>query len=520
MASIDKPNIKLPLAPSYNDRGIVIDKTTDQRKVNCMYEIIKNPITGGAKLYLVKRPGTTERTQLNFGSSGQTSRLIAPRPGVTASELDQDDMWVFSTSTVATTTSQLRVSNSSATTTFLTTSHAASSDFDLAYLSRTLVSQTEFLVVQAVQFGTPYQQRWFYSSSFAAWSEVNHANFTSVPFRGKAEFMDGYAFGMDSNNRVWNSSVNALNAWGSADYRLKEIQQDVAIGLARFNNQLLAFGLETMEPFQNAGLATGSPLRRMPHLFQRVGMSMTTLNTYRSNYYAIVGQNMYFVGNQSMSRVGFARGVFAYNGSQMNKVSSPAIDKILEADANVAVWPITVLGQKGIAIEFANISLGRFLVYFPEWNDWFEWDTGAFRPVNSGEFFIGISRPQRIYAFDISTNSYLDGREIDPTTTGVNSSYTMKVQFKMPAEDNNHKQMRMFGVVGARAASSTTSPLSVSVSRDDWQTTTSVGSIDMTSAKKSLYRLGGYEDLGIILEHSANLDCRLETAIAHVVERQ
>ena len=94
----------------------------------------------------------------------------------------------------------------------------------------------------------------------------------------------------------------------------------------------------------------------------------------------------------------------------------------------------------------------------------------------------------------------------------------MKHQFKLPRGGNHQKAMPMLGVIGDTAASTTTSTLNVAISDDDWQTTTSLGGIDMTSKDKMLTRCGGYQERGIILEHTGNLDCRLEKFVARIVE--
>src|SRR3990167_10918961 len=61
---IDKPNVVLPLAYSYNERGVqgythAVTNGEDQRKVNCFYEPVKNNMTGKGTLTLSKRPGAS-----------------------------------------------------------------------------------------------------------------------------------------------------------------------------------------------------------------------------------------------------------------------------------------------------------------------------------------------------------------------------------------------------------------------------------------------------------------------------
>ncbi len=92
----------------------------------------------------------------------------------------------------------------------------------------------------------------------------------------------------------------------------------------------------------------------------------------------------------------------------------------------------------------------------------------------------------------------------------------MTHQFKLPTTGNAHQRLQMFGVKGDTAATTTTSALNVRFSFDDWQTSTAARSIDLTKAKKHIYRCGGYSDLAVYLDHTANLDCRLEAAVARI----
>jgi len=61
---IDDPNVVLPLAISMNERGVAgythaITNREDQQKVNSVYELAKNPMTGKGSLTLSKRQGVT-----------------------------------------------------------------------------------------------------------------------------------------------------------------------------------------------------------------------------------------------------------------------------------------------------------------------------------------------------------------------------------------------------------------------------------------------------------------------------
>src|SRR5258706_12621731 len=93
--AIDEPNVIIPLASSYNERGITgythaVTNSEDQRKVNCFYELSKNATTGKGTLTLAKRPGVTIDAN-SYGSSTQDTYLISTQPaGNTAGKSDGD----------------------------------------------------------------------------------------------------------------------------------------------------------------------------------------------------------------------------------------------------------------------------------------------------------------------------------------------------------------------------------------------------------------------------------------------
>src|SRR6185295_2732204 len=81
-----KPNLQLPLATSHNQRGVsgftnVVTNRIDQQKINSMYEVTKNSITGQGQLKFTKRPGVADGG-LALGTSTQAAYFIFNFPGV------------------------------------------------------------------------------------------------------------------------------------------------------------------------------------------------------------------------------------------------------------------------------------------------------------------------------------------------------------------------------------------------------------------------------------------------------
>ena len=486
----DKPNVVIPLAFSYNERGSQGFTTTftdglDQRKINCIYGIATNPIAGKTTAYLEKRQGVTVASG-DLGTSGQTAYLVSRGAQKTGNAIS--DMWVFSVNG-----SDIRASDTSTTTTIVTAAGYAP-----VYVDFTSVSGAEFLVVQLRN--ASFAQTVWYSNGIGSFTQITDGDFTSFTVKGKMEFMDGYAFALSAGGRVYNSDLNSLANWTPSNYIAKQIEQDVPRGLARLGNRILAFGDKTVEVFANAGNATGSPLVSLKDQFRRIGLATVVDVVGRTHYYTTVGGRIYFVGTTRST------GLWSFDGSRFEKVSTNSIDKILTNKAGEVITSFAVRGVQGVAIAMDGPSdaTQRWLMFFPEWNDWFEFHSTVFRPANDDPFFLGVgSNQHKLYSF-IGSETYQDN----------GTDYTVTVQFKIPSDGNHRKFMSMCGVIGdtARAASN----LGVSFSDDDYQTFSTARNIDMTSGQKMITRCGSYRDRVVKLTHTGNTPLRLEKFVATV----
>lgn len=492
MNALDKPNVTLPLAASYNQRGIAgytaaFTDAIDQRKINCVYEVYKNALSEKVTLRLVKRPGVAD-VGSNYGTSSQLAYLtdIAAGAGTNAAT----NRWVFSTSG-----NDIRASDTANTTVI-----ATAAGYEPVYVDKTQISGIDTVVVQ-FRNASGTQTAW-HASTIGTFFQVTSSVFTTLAHQGKLEHLDGFAF-QSTRNRIYNSGLNTLFTWPDTNYIARQVTQDIGTGLAKLGTQILSFGTATMEVYRNAGNRAGSPLVAVPGLAQDYGLPSTIVTGMR-HYYTVVDGFLYWRGTPT--------GVYAYNGQTVEKVSNQAVDKILAERQHYFVGRTTVKGQRAIVIGLDTPSAvpQRGLLFFPKWRDWFEWSSSTFIPSSSprlDDVFIGVSSsPHRLFALSNSSNNWRDA--------GID--FTMTTQFKLPAGDNHKQHLDMYGVVGDTASSSTTSALSVSLTYDDWQTTTAARTIDMTSAKKHLYRGGAFRSLGVRLEHTGNLDCALDKFVARV----
>lgn len=492
---IDQPNLVIPFATSYNTRGIdgddnIFTDALDQRRVNCIYVPVQNSQTNKATLYLAKRPGVDDLGS-TYGADTQTTYLVEVAPGATS--LTAANHWVFSTSG-----NDVRASDTSTTTVIFT-----SANYIPVYVDKTLVAGSDTLVLQTRNTSTNVQRVW-YSTAIGTWAEITDADFTGLTIKGKMEFMDGYAFALSSTNRIYSSDLNSLSAWSTTSYISKQMMQDIPSGLAKFGKYILAFGQNTMEVFHDVGNATGSPLELLPEkAIVGVGLAPVEGSSMR-HYYTVHSGLLFFLGNSP-------KGLYAYDGQKFTKVSTPAIDAVINSLSVYSVSKLVFGGKTAIALSLnsAGGATQRMLLFFPEWNDWFEWNSTTWAPVTSsriGHTCIGTgsANQHKLFKLEMEDDNWQD----------AGTNYTETVQFTLPKDGNHIHRMRMCGVSGdtARAASS----LSVYFSDDDGQNWTSARTIDMTSATKMLRNCGSYRNRQVRLTHSGNEENRLEQFFAKI----
>ena len=494
VSAFDKPNVVLPLAASYNERGIAGLTTTvtngkDQRKINAIYEPIVNAITGKTTLYLVKRPGVTNSGG-SYGGTGQLAYLTCRPPGATVANSAIGASWVFSTLSGNT-----RASDSSTTTVIVAATN------NPLYVDHFLISGTENVVVQ---LDTTTNQTVWYSTAIATFTQITDGDFTALTVLGKMEFLDGYAFILTSTNSIYNSDLNSISAWTATNFITKSIQQDVPVTLARLGNQVIAFGRETMEVFRNAGNATGSPLSVIQSMAKNIGFVKLSQGNKATSDRAVLGNTLYFIGStNSLSNA--SNGLYAYNGSTVEKVSTPAIDKLIGDVYGVTTQSIFGTPAISLSLQKIDSTSPYWLMYFPKYNEWFEWNSTIFMPSNRPGVFLGVGANQhKLYSISI-TNNWTDD----------STAYTWTHQFQLPSKGNQRQRMPYMGLKGDTATSAQS--ISVEFSDDDYASFQTARTIDMTSKEKMLTRCGSWKGSRVVrLSHSGNTEVRLSEFLARI----
>jgi hypothetical protein len=144
----------------------------------------------------------------------------------------------------------------------------------------------------------------------------------------------------------------------------------------------------------------------------------------------------------------------------------------------------------------------------PRWNDWFEWSSTVFIPQASPRLqsvCLGVgSNQHKLYAISESSDNWQD----------AGGDFTRTLQFQIPTSGNARNFMRWFGLKGSIERSACTE--TASISDDDGQNWTSMGTIDRTVDKQHIYRAGSYKRRQMRFTNASNHEGRLEQFIARV----
>jgi hypothetical protein len=202
---LDTPNLTIPLVPSYNERGVngytaTVTNSLDQRRINTLYEMVHNPVTGKLTPYIVKRPGLTDYgvtvgaasdvQYLNVALLGNGTSWTASLNGTTTK------VWDGSTNTSVVTAASLYPQ----------------------FIDKTLISGVETVVLSLMDTSGSFDQRTFYASAIGAWTEITDVDYTGYRLVGKPEQLDGFMFQLTGDNYVINSDSNSLANWTATNY--------------------------------------------------------------------------------------------------------------------------------------------------------------------------------------------------------------------------------------------------------------------------------------------------------------
>lgn len=316
----------------------------------------------------------------------------------------------------------------------------------------------------------------------------------SLTLAGTFAHMDGYAFIMTTDGKLWASDLNTVTAWTATSFASANAAPDKGIGCIRHRNQIMCFGRDSIEFFYNPGL-TPFPLAKNISLTQRVGAISADAITS-------IADTVFWCGSAPQGGLS----IFQYDGG-IARISTPEIDGelIVVGTDKISMTTLRYYGR-----SFVQVTAGPYTyAYCVEEKDWFEVETTTPLAYKCAAVQVGgtlanyavsnVSTSGKVYVMDHSKLVFVDDTV----------AYTAKVQF--PTDDHGTSNTKFYSrmrLIGDKSPVASTATLTYS--DDDYQTETTAGTFDLTTRNPQLNRLGRGEKRAWSVSHATNCAWRGE----------
>lgn len=185
-------------------------------------------------------------------------------------------------------------------------------------------------------------------------------------------YLDGYFFVMDQNAVIYNCALGNPPSWNALDFITANIEPGSGIALAKSQNYVIALKAWSTEFFYDAGNATGSPLSPVLSAFTLVGCAS-------GESVATIDGMVVFVSKTRQK----GRAVHAMVGQAQEKISTPDVERILNADTmqNVYSYGVRISGHVFYVLGLRDSGLT--LVYDFTSKTWGQWTSLTARAAKS-----------------------------------------------------------------------------------------------------------------------------------------
>jgi hypothetical protein len=521
---------RIPLVGGANQRDLnaLTNISKDQMFTGTLFQVIKNEVTGKTTVYVNKRPGFTRATVASGqvgsaisqdgltlvyggqnvyynGGSRSSGALHASLViyGITKVRINGEDFYMISAGGFgyylpvnATSVSLTFTANTANTSPILSSVSSTSGLYIGQALSGTGIPAGARIqsIDSATQVTMTANATATNNTVTITRTDVAKILDTDFPTAiGAFAEMDGYLFIMDATNpkRIYNSDLNSVTSWSASSYLTANMRPDASVGLVRHKNYIAAFGSASIEFFENAGNATGSPLRRVPALFKGFGANSGSLH-FRQTI-AQMGDITVFSARPGD---GYSRGfgIWAITDDGFKKISTPPIDNIInQADGDTASSGIDVFTIGGGT--YARVvkggppgANGYDLMYHFETGVWCDsglpsGTSNCWRLSNNLYAIDTISTGGQIYLFDFTLY-------VDTADNGSTLTYSMEIRTsKVDLDTERRKFIKSIKLIADEQASGTAT---LEASDDDYASWSTLGTFDMTAHEKKIAPCGSH----------------------------
>lgn len=199
-----------------------------------------------------------------------------------------------------------------------------------------------------------------YSSS-AAFAQITDVSYPSATVPGSA-YVDGTLYVMDQSGKIWGSkNLNDPTAWDPLNEIPAQIEPDLGVAIAKQLIYVVAFKTWTTEIFYDAGQPIGSPL--LPVQNAQIPIGCAAANTVEK-----ISDDLYFVGQNRQQ----FKSAFVISGMKVHKISTEAVDRMLNIGGYTIGFQMTMLGHRFYCIS-SLILTPQTLAYDLETGEWQIW---------------------------------------------------------------------------------------------------------------------------------------------------
>lgn len=511
----DIETARIPILGSPGNRGT--DQSKDQRFVNGYFWEIKNPITGKAITFFVKRPGLVANIQPSGGAAagrgvygwkgslysvfgtklykdtadlGVTIRTTTglctfaeTRPGATTQYLcmtDGTDLFCINTSgNVVVLNNKAITSSSMASPTVITaTAHGLETGNRIVIRGHT--GSTPSIN------GTVYTVTKITADTFNINETVTIAGTGGTigifpsPNSSQLLYVDGYIVTMKpADLGIYNCELDDPLSWDLAKFITPQMFNGAGIGIAKQNNLILAFSSKSVQAFYDNANATGSPFSVYESATQQVGCA--SVNSIADDESVITWVGNSFTGGNTVYKMEGVTG--------LDEIADDRVRLLLDAEGSGITSASGVyirIGGKRFYVLTLYTNL-RTLVYDYDIKIWTEFESasGGYWPTVASivetDQTVVTQHPTNGWLYVVRNTAYQDD--------GVD--FTVMARFgRLDLDTGRRKFVRSYELVGDKQ--STTTNVLFQYSDDDYTTLSTARTFNMNQNRPLLTRGGSF----------------------------
>lgn len=177
---------------------------------------------------------------------------------------------------------------------------------------------------------------------------VSDVDYPTETVRGVA-YLDGRMFVCTPRGKVYQSADENFASWAALDFISANTEPDEAVFLCKYRDYIMVLKQWSCEFFYDAANATGSILAPVRNMFQLIGCASS--ETVRNMAGTVV-----WMGK---TKDGEGRSIYMMAGSEPQPISTPQVDRLLDADdlTTVSSWSARLGSHQFYGINLSSISL-------------------------------------------------------------------------------------------------------------------------------------------------------------------